>query len=385
MKPTFLLGFSVGALLVPVALWQSKPVNKAPLVPASTPARAVQSITKLPVLIDSPGRYVLSGSMTAGERPPRGFEAGIVIHADHVELDLDGYVLKGAEGTTSGIIVKLPEHRAELRDICVRNGTLTNWGSSGVDLGLVEGARLLDLHVSYNGAPGTTAAGLRGGVAATVRGCTAIGNTGPGIIAGERSVVGDCLSDLNGLEGFVLGGLATARRCSATKNGRDGYLLSGGGCSLVDCSAGSNTGNGINAALTAHVRACSAAGNGAAGVAVGRGSLVTECTAIGNGGAGVFADSGLCRVEGNHLVLNGSGFYVAGSGNVVARNTVSDPEGGVSLLSGSGPGGVFLADPASLRLSIAGFGSLKTKADLAEPEVIKDGGLLAPWANIVVK
>jgi parallel beta-helix repeat protein len=154
----------------------------------------------------------------------------------------------------------------------------------------------------------------------------------------------------------------------------------------VDCSAGSNSGNGVNAALTAHVRACSAAGNGAAGIAAGRGALVAECAAIGNGGAGVFASNGLCRIEGNHLVLNGSGFYVTGSGNIVARNTVSDPEGGVGLLPGSGPGGVYLADPPSARLTIPGLGSvLHKQASAVEPEVIQDGGQLAPWANIVVR
>jgi hypothetical protein len=385
MKPTMLLGLSVGALLVPVALWQQPP-KEAPILPLATPVRTVQVITKLPFTIDAPGRYVLAGSMTAEKRPPRGFGAGIVIQADHVELDLDGFVLMGAEGATIGIVAMLPEKRAELlRDVCVRNGGITGWAGGGVDLAAVEGARLLDLRVSYNGVADAAAAGLRTGAASVVQGCTAMGNTGAGISVGERSLVGDCLSDLNGLEGFVLGGLASARRCSATKNLRDGFQLSGGGCSLVDCSAGGNTGRGIHAALTAHVRACSAAGNAGAGVAVGRGSLVTECAASGNGGAGIWADEGLCRIEGNHLVLNGSGFSIAGAGNVVARNTVSDPEGGLGLLSGSGPGGVFLPDPTSLRLSIAGVGSIDTRSEPTKPEVVKDGGLLTAWANIVVK
>lgn len=387
MKSTMLLGVSVGVLLVPAALWQSRAPNPVPLVPASTMVQPTQVISRLPFVISSPGRYVLSGSLAAADRPARGAESGIVIGTDHVELDLDGHLLIGAEGTASGISVRLPEKRDALTDICVRNGTLTGWGGLGVDLRAVQGARLIDLHAVHNGAQRTTMAGIYVGDAALVQGCTALSNSGAGIIAGDGSLLEGCLASRNGLEGFVLDGGASARASSAVSNGRDGFLLNGAGCSLFDCSASINSGHGINALVTASVRACNTSSNGGSGVASGRGSFVGDCVSTNNRGAGVAASGGLSRIEGNHLMLNAAGFDVSGNGNVVVRNTLSDADSAAGLLTDSGPGGMFISDPHAVQLSLAGVGSLRGASGApggVVPPLVEDGGALAPWANIAV-
>lgn len=385
MKPVSVLGLSVGVLL-PALLWQSVP-KPGPVLPVAPPApQLAQTISRLPFLIESPGRYVLGGGLVATAKPPRGAEAGIVIRADHVDLDLAGYALVGAEGSTVGVVASPPEKRDTLYDVCVHGGSLVQWGGSGVDLSAVQGARLYDLHASGNGAPRLASWGLRAGSAAVVRGCSAIENIGAGIIAGSASQVSDCLSDRNGLEGFALAGQVTARQCSATRNGRAGFLLDGGLCALADCSASGNGADGFQGQETASLRGCNASGNGGSGFAVATGSSVRECVACSNRGAGVAVTGGLCRIEDNHLVLNsGAPVDVAGAGNAVVRNTISTQGVVTSLLSATSPGGVFVRSPAELKLAIGGLGSfhapLKT---LDESTLQKDGGPLEAWANILV-
>jgi hypothetical protein len=390
MKSTLVFGITL-ALLAPVVAWQTKPSEQTPLVPVTTVLREAQSIESLPFRINAPGRYVLAGSLTSRLKPPRGSEAGIVIQADHVELDLGGHVLTGAEGSTSGIVAVLPEKRDELVDICVRNGTVTRWGGEGVDLGVVQGARLVDLRAWGNGAPRTTALGLRAGPSAIVEDCASMSNTGAGIVAGEGSRIDDCVADRNGLEGFLLGPHSAARGCIATRNGRDGLLLGAGGGVAVECLASGNGGDGIDAVRTARLRDCSASANLGSGLAVGRGSLVLECLSADNQLAGIFAAEGLCRIEGNHLSLNGSDLDVTGSGHIVVRNTLSSVDllgatrGGAGMLADVSPGGVYVPEPGALRLVLKGAGSLIAKPGQPELALDETDDELAAWANIAVK
>jgi len=385
MKPVSVLGLSVGALLLPAVFWQSVP-KPGPVLPVGGPApQVVQAISRLPFLIDSPGRYVLGGELTASPRPPRGAEAGIVIKADHVDLDLAGYALVGAEGSTVGVVASLPEKRDALYDVCVHGGSLVQWGGSGVDLSVVQGARLYDLHASGNGTPKVASVGLRAGSAAVVRGCTAIENIGAGIIAGSASQVSDCLCDRNGLEGFALAGQVTARQCSSTRNGRAGFLLDGAGCTLADCTAAGNGADGVQAQEGASLRDCSASGNGGSGLSVGSGSFVRECLSTGNRGAGVATVGGLCRIEDNHLVQNGgSAIETSGTGDAVVRNTLSAQSVAVSLITDCTPGGLHVSAATSPHVSIEGVGSLRNPKLLHLDALEKDGGPLEPWANILV-
>ena len=386
MKPVSVLGLSAGVLL-PALLWQAVP-KPGPVVPVAPTLQTVQTISRLPFLIESPGRYVLGGGLTAMPKPPRGAEAGIVIKADHVDLDLAGYALVGAEGSSVGVVASLPEKRDVLYDVCVHGGSLVQWGGSGLDLSVVDGARLYDLHASGNGTPKVASCGLRAGTAAVVRDCTANDNVGAGIIAGAASQVSDCLSDRNALEGFAFAGQVTARQCSATRNGHAGFRLDGGLCALADCSASGNGADGVQGQETASLRACSAWGNVGSGFMVGTGSSVRECVAASNRGAGVAVVGGLSRIEGNHLVLNsGSPVDVSGAGNAVVGNTISIHDVSMALLTAMAPGGVYVSGPTALHVSIAGIGSLHgpphKPADDSPLE--KDGGPLQPWANIVVE
>lgn len=387
MKPVSVLGVSVGALLLPALFWQSIP-QPGPVVPVGAPApQLAQTISRLPFVIESPGRYVLGGGLTALAKPPRGAEAGIVIKADHVDLDLAGYALVGAEGSTVGVVASLPEKRDALYDVCVHGGSLVNWGGSGVDLSVVQGARLRDLHASGNGAPRVASWGLCAGTAAVVRDCTANDNIGAGIIAGTASQVSDCLSDRNGLEGFAFAGQVTARQCSATRNGRAGFRLDGGLCTLADCSAMGNGAEGVQTIEAASVRDCDASGNLGSGFALGSGSSIRGCLASRNRGAGVAIFGSQCRVEDNHLVDNGSPFSVEGGVSAVVGNTLTAAAITDELTLASLPGGVFVPAGSSPTISLSGIGSLRPMrigSPVLDAALDKDGGPLGPWANILL-
>lgn len=388
MKPVSVLGLSVGALLLPAMFWQSVP-QPGPVVPAVTGSapQLVQVISRLPFLIESPGRYVLGGRLIGPAKPPRGAEAGIVIKADHVDLDLAGYALVGDEGSTVGVLASLPEKRDALYDVCVHGGSLVNWGGSGLDLAVVHGSRLSDLHASGNGTPTVASTGLRAGTAAVVRDCTAIENIGTGIIAGSASQVSDCLADRNGLEGFAFAGQVTARQCSATRNGHEGFRLDGALCTLADCSAHGNGAGGVQTMEAACVRDCDASGNQGSGFALGSGSSIRGCLASRNRGAGISIFGSQCRVEGNHLVDNGSPLSVEGGVSAVVGNTLTAAAITDELTLASLPGGVFVPIGSTPTITLAGIGSLRPMrigSPALDAALEKDGGPLRPWANILL-
>jgi hypothetical protein len=321
-------------------------------------------------------------------KPPRGAEAGIVIKADHVDLDLGGFALVGAEGSSVGVVASLPEKRDALYDVCVHGGSLVQWGGSGLDLSVVQGARVDAVHVTGTGTPKVASSGLRVGTAAVVRDCTAIGNVGAGIVAGSASVVSDCLSDRNGLDGFALAGQVTARQCSATRNGHAGFLLDGALCMLVDCSATGNGAEGVHTTETASVRDCDASGNLSSGFALGSGSSIRGCLASRNRGAGVSIFGSQCRVEDNHLVDNGSPLSVEGGVSAVVGNTLTAAAITDELALASLPGGVFVPTGSSPTITLSGIGSLRPMrigSPALDAALEKDGGPLEPWANILVQ
>lgn len=298
-----------------------------PLQPARRATERVV-IRQLPFVIDTPGRYVLAGGLSALPRPEQGLEFGIAIVCDNVELDLDGAVLLGADGCSSGIVAVLTGKRIELFDVTVRNGSLMNWPSWGLDLGPVRQARVQDVQLLQNGLPDPLKpdrppGGLRVGAAGRVTDCSAIRNAGPGIVVGDGSLVRDCTTDENGGAGIVLGPAATASGCTATRNTREGLLLEGTGARATDCSAASNRLDGVLAAQGGLVQGCGASGNGGYGIVAQRSCLVTGCVATGNEQGGILATLTNNRIEANHVAGSVGGIEVRGANNLVVGNSVT--------------------------------------------------------------
>lgn len=92
-----------------------------------------------PVTITKPGSYRLSGNLTV----PAGTD-GIVIAADEVTLDLNGFLMSGgaARGVTDNDVAR--------RNIAIHDGTV-RFGDTGIDMGNSDGAQIRRVRVQNHG------------------------------------------------------------------------------------------------------------------------------------------------------------------------------------------------------------------------------------------
>jgi hypothetical protein len=162
---------------------------------AAAPAQTViggKSAVTFPVVINQPGSYQLGANLTVPANA--AMNAAIVVAADDVTLDLNGYTLAGAgtcsgEGATlncGGGQVPTGIHSDRLNTV-VRNGTVKGF-SWGVRLGMSGGAplgshRVEDLHAYHNGNSGVM---INGG---TVQRVTASRNGYAGIVSRDALVL----------------------------------------------------------------------------------------------------------------------------------------------------------------------------------------------------
>ena len=198
--------------------------------------------------ITQPGSYYLAGNINgvAGKH-------GIVIAADGVTLDLNGFVLLGIFQSLAGVTTTSGFDR----NIVVKNGTIRNWNGGGVDFtshGAIS-CRLSDLTVS--------------------------GNAGHGIRAWESTIVSNCTAFLNSPTGIEAQSACTIVNCTASSNLNHGITASNG-CTLTNCASNNNTGTGIITGNACTVSACSAHGNFSSGIIAGDDGTLSHCTASGN-------------------------------------------------------------------------------------------------------
>ncbi len=201
-------------------------------------------------------------------------ESGILITADDVTIDLCGFVLSGTPGTVNGVIVSGPR-----QDIRIENGTITRWGSDGIDSFSATNSTLQKLRASNN-----IGTGLRLGSSGTMLDCISQTNGGNGIYTDASCVVTNCVSSSNGGSGIV-----------ADK-----------GTLLTNCTSRGNAANGIQVSDDCVVDKANVSQNGSGGTDAG-----IQVTGAGN------------RIDGNHITnCNSRGIRVASAGNLIVRNSV---------------------------------------------------------------
>ncbi len=228
-----------------------------------------------PIVIDTPGSYVLTADLHVTTFPVNGIE----IAADNVNLDLSGHTLSGS-GTGVGIFSD------DQTNVTIRNGVVKAF-SVGVNLlSTVEGSsfsQLMDLAVSDcdyggiifhggtaqnivvhdNGGATHYSEGLRcsncsvsnvvsyfnfGGVQVTdgsVHNCTASNNSGTGIVL-QRAILNGGSASSNGGHGIHLTETSTVVGVSVSGNSLNGILLdTDSGSNVVNCTGGNNVGGNI--------------------------------------------------------------------------------------------------------------------------------------------
>jgi parallel beta-helix repeat protein len=329
-------------------------------------------IATLPATLAAPGSYCLVTNLTgaAGSH-------GIIIAADNITLDLNGFTLLGATESLNGIHLQGPRH-----NITIQNGTVANWETA------VEGnegsqSRIHQLQTIRNRQSGIVA-----GAASILRQCLVASNGAFGLSIGEEGLVEDCVATANGLHGIVTRAAASVSNCNSTKNRGDGFFLTADS-SMTGGRALRNGGSGITAASDVQIHFSSAAENQGKGIAAGPSaqihnssfsrnldagiiagpdsqiigckananakgiqvdvrSTIRNCTAKSNGGDGIIVTSE-CVVVGNGCSNNFSardsaGIHATGTDNSIQENHVSSNDRGIAV---DAPGNLVIRNSAS--------------------------------------
>jgi parallel beta-helix repeat protein len=340
-------------------------------------------------VISQPGSYCLPTNVVGVSG-----KNGVRIDADNVTLDLSGFAMLGVSGSLNGILINTHFH------IAIRNGSITGWGSNGLDGTAGALARIDDLRADTNAGSGLV---INSG--SQVNNCIAAQNGGVGITTSNDVLVTGCLSSTNGGHGFLLGTASTIKSSFANGNGGSGIAPSGvNSLTVIDCNTHFNTGagiagpkralitsstaednraGGIVAGASSTISNCNASGNTGDGIFVSVGSAVTGCTASANTGDGIEVDN-LSRVEGNTCQGNGvgtadgAGVHVTGRANRIDGNTAFSNDRGIDVDAG---GNLIVRNDASLNTTnydIVG-GNPNANIETPGPNFI----LTRPWANFI--
>ena len=170
--------------------------SQGALAPSGAPAPVMKTlsqieprsiISSIPVTISNSGSYYLAANLagTPGQN-------GIIVQADSVTIDLNGFALVG--GASSGKGVSVPSAVQGLR---IRNGSVRGWGGDGIGAGNCINASVENVLVTGNGNSGISI-----GSNAHVNDCLAVGNGADGILVGSSSLLLNNSSLSNGISGI---------------------------------------------------------------------------------------------------------------------------------------------------------------------------------------
>ena len=291
---------SIGGDLTPPA----GPVQPTGAVPLNA-----QDIT-FPHIITQPGSYILTSNLTVPADT-----TGIIIDADDVNLDLNGFTVVGLGGLV-GEGVRIEPGRV--------GGGVSGGMVRGFPAGGVVGPGAMCTEVRGVSAKANGAAGIHVGDEARVKDSSATGNVGDGIRTGARGVVEGAKAKGNGGVGVAVG--RGARVAGATASGNTGAGVSAGDDSSVkDVVSDGNGGAGVSVGNGAKVAGAKAAGNAGAGVSAGDGAEIEDSSATDNDGPGVSTGIG-SKIKGATAKGNKGG-GISSLGGAIAGSTATENEG----------------------------------------------------------
>lgn len=271
-----LISVTLAALGAGAFIMAAGPLDPPPgLVKATGPVHLNEQWTTLPYTISKPGSYLLTSNLTGVPG-----QHGVVIAADGVTLDLNGFALIGVPGSSSGVYAQ-----TAVKDLHVRNGTVQSWGGAGVHAGLAQTCVIDEIRAESN---------VEWGIC--------VGNGEPGLGGG---VIRNCVTRDN--EDGILGYRVTVTSCTATSNRRHGIDVVRG--VVTDCTASHNGNIGIWGTYGTSINMCAATKNGDTGINAWYGSSVSQSTAYENTGYGISGNDSLIR--GCTAVDNGTGNIIS--------------------------------------------------------------------------
>jgi len=221
--------------------------------------------------------------LTSDLRLPDQNADGIVIDADDVEIDLNGFSILGPVACSGSPLACTPNSgsgsgvkRASTtnRGLSVRDGAVTGMGLNGIQLG--EQARVMNVRVRWNRGSGVVAS-----TGSTATGISAHQNGATGINVFTASIVGASTATQNGGVGISAGDAATVSGNAAHSNGGNG-IAAGTGSSVSDNATQLNGGIGISTGGASMVFQNVVMQNASGGIAVGGDSAVNGNTTTSN-------------------------------------------------------------------------------------------------------
>ena len=247
-------------------------------------------IDQLPFVISNSGSYYLAADLTGGSGT-----TGITITCSQVDLDLNGFSLKGGPGSWYGI----KSVGLGLDNIAIHDGIVRGWGYQGIQVGATDG-RIYNVSAYTNGQIG-----------------------GAGIDVGKRWLVKDCVVVANGGHGLNTSTEATVENVKASKNSGAGLRVLSYSM-IAKCIAKDNGGHGIWVTYNSTVKDCLSDNNGNHGIYVEYYSLVTGNNCSWNNSAGIHVYGGWNRIEKNHCVRGSYGIqcHTSAKRNLIIGNTV---------------------------------------------------------------
>jgi len=305
-------------------------------------------LSEIPESIDWAAKVTLEGSLTGltGQN-------GIDVTSGDVSIDLGGHSLIGVPGSNRAIETPL----GGLAGISVTNGTIRDWGSSGI---FALGSP--DMRIDGVAALANGGSGFRTGDRAKLTNCRAIGNSGTGIYAGRDAVVENCETLTNGLNGVTVSTGSVVRDSMSHDNGLRGISASAFG-RILRCLAENNGTDGILGGTQTTIRDCQTYSNSGAGIAFGPYSHVADNLCRGDAD-GIVANGAGCRIEGNAVTgCSNTGYTVNFFDNLIIKNSASGNTVNYSINAGNNFGPI---------VTLTGAGSISGIPDADHP-----------WANFV--
>ena len=280
---------------------------QGPLTPPAPPGPTMKTLDQteprtaigiLPYVITASGSYYLTANLVGVSG-----QDGIIVAADNVTIDLNGFTLSGANGTGTGIAIS-----GSHSHLTAFNGGVRNW-RDGLSWPCCGAYRVSHLTCAFNQNNGITV-----GSDSVVENCNLDSNGGVGIqAAGANNLLTANTVVGSGSHGIVVGDFGKVMNCSVRNPGGIGIQVNGTNGDIV-CDGVVNPGQ--------------------AGISVGDNSAVRWCNIIGSSGVGfqggvfVTADWNTCRSGKTH------GFVMAN--NAIIRNCTADSNAGDGFQAGAG-------------------------------------------------
>lgn len=257
---------------------------------------AATEITQMPYTITKSGSYIINKNFWTATN-------GIIVKANNVTIDLNGYTISGnKKGTYHGIYMN------GRTNVEIRNGIVRNFGGNGI-----YEENVIDID-----APSHRVVNVR-----------AIGNGGNGIrLIGSGHLVKDCTASRNGGDGIHCWGCILSGNIASYNS--DSGIAAGDGSIVIGNTAIYNVGIGISVADGVLVSNNCVRKNGSHGIHTDGGGSIVGNAVQRNAANGINVEGG-CTVKNNTVDENGNyGIWLSGDSLVDGNTSISNTNHNIS-------------------------------------------------------